>query len=432
MLLSHPHDDELFGRVAAHHVGLIEGGRQTLRTGRRALSSSYPDATLLRQPDVLIRDKRTTVWFGYRDGRASPTIPNSRWWSGASVARATVSGSGRLLQANPAFRALVGLPSVPAPLERVCDVIGKALGSELERHRDWIRASHPLLGAVDVRLPSGRARRVEFYARPSGGAVRRFDVSLRSVEERDLALTRSATTAGLGSITLRERQRLLSHARQRMLAPGDVLGVPASGHWSVLVLAGIVRLMIHADGLEPTLAYAGHGALLGTHLVHEDETVPIDLQAVTPSIVLNLSTKALRELMDVEPRFARAMVDQTQALMGATVTTLAARSAANLSQRLAREIVQLSDAFTASALIPVTEQQLADGVGSIRESVGRTIGTFRRLGLIATTRHGVLILDDRTLRQYASLETLPSAVLVATPGPLAATDRLDDDEPRAG
>jgi CRP/FNR family transcriptional regulator, cyclic AMP receptor protein len=432
MLLSHPRDDELFEHVATHHVDLIDRGRQTLRTGRRALRSSYPDAALLRQAGVLIRDKPTTVWFGYRDGRSSATIPNSRWWSGASVARATLSGSGRMLEANPEFRALVGLPSVPAPGERVCDVIGEALGSELERHRDWIRESDSLLGAVDIRLPSGRARRVEFYARPSVRAPRRFDVSLRSSEDRDLALTRSATTAGLGSISLPERKRLLSHARRRILAPGDVLGVPASGGWSVLVLAGIVRLMIHVDGLEPTLAYAGHGALLGTHLVHDDETVPIDLQAVTPSIVIDLSTQALRELMDVEPGFARAIVDQTQALMGATVTTLAARTGANLSQRLAREIVQLSDAFTASALIPVTEQQLADGVGSIRESVGRTIGTFRRLGLIATTRHGVLILDDLALREHASLETLPSAVIVATPGPFAASARFEADEPRAG
>jgi CRP/FNR family transcriptional regulator len=204
--------------------------------------------------------------------------------------------------------------------------------------------------------------------------------------------------------------------------------VPASGRWSVLVLAGIVRLLIHADGLEPTLAYAGHGTLLGTHLVPDDDSVPIDLQAVTPSIVMDLSTLALSELMDSEPGFARAIVDQTQALMGATVTTLAARTAGNLSQRLAREIVQLSDAFTASALMPVTEQQLADGVGSIRESVGRTIGAFRRLGLIATTRHGVLILDHAALREHASLATLPSAVIVATP----AAARLEHEEPRAG
>jgi CRP/FNR family transcriptional regulator len=438
MLLSHPRDDELFERVAAHHANLIDDGSETLRAGRRSLRSSYPDATLLRQPGVLIRGKPTTVWFGYRDGRSSPTIPNTPWWSGASVARATLSGSGRLTEANPEFRALVGLPSVPALDERVCGVIGEALGSELMRHREWIRESDTLLGTLDVRLPRGRARRVEFHARRTGRAPRRFRISIRSLEDRDLALTRSATAAGLGSISLPERKRLLRHARRRMLAPGDGLGVPASGRWSVLVLAGIVRVLIRADTLEPTLAYAGHGTLLGTHVASDDEAVPIDVQAVTPSIVIELSTQALRELMDVEPAFARAMVDQTQALMGATVTTLAARSAANLSQRLAREIVQLSDVFTASALLPVTEQQLADGVGSIRESVGRTISAFRHLGLIATTRHGVLVLDDAALRDQASLETLPSAVLV-TAAPAAAilvgqrlSGGIGHEEPRAG
>jgi CRP-like cAMP-binding protein len=438
MLLSHPRDDALFERVAAHHIDLIDDGRQTLRAGRRSLRSSYPDATLLRQPGVLIRGRPTTVWFGYRDGRSSPTIPNSPWWSGASVARATLSGSGRLTEANREFRALVGLPSVPALGERVCDVIGDALGNELTRHRAWIRESDTLVGTLDVRLPRGHTRRVEFHARRSGPAPSRFRISMRSLEDRDRALTQSATAAGLGSISLPERTRLLRHARRRVLAPGDGLGVPTNGRWSVLVLAGIVRVLIRADTLEPTLAYAGHGSLLGTHVASDDETVPIDVQAVTPSIVIELSTQALRDLMDVEPAFARAMVDQTQALMGATVATLAARTSANLSQRLAREIVQLSDVFTASALLPVTEQQLADGVGSIRESVGRTISAFRHLGLIATTRHGVLVLDAAALRDQASLQTLASAVLVPASAPVASIrverlpGRIERDESRAG
>jgi hypothetical protein len=49
--------------------------------------------------------------------------------------------------------------------------------------------------------------------------------------------------------------------------------------------------------------------------------------------------------------------------------------------------------------VPVTEQQLADGIGSIRESVGRTIGDLRRDGSVATTRHGLLILDKERLRR---------------------------------
>jgi hypothetical protein len=38
-------------------------------------------------------------------------------------------------------------------------------------------------------------------------------------------------------------------------------------------------------------------------------------------------------------------------------------------------------------------------VGSIRESIGRSIGDLRRDGCIATTRHGLLILDKAMLQR---------------------------------
>jgi CRP-like cAMP-binding protein len=81
------------------------------------------------------------------------------------------------------------------------------------------------------------------------------------------------------------------------------------------------------------------------------------------------------------------------------VRSFAGRSATNLKQRLAREIMLLSDLQPEDKLVSVTEQQLADGVGSIRESIGRTIGDLRREGSIATTRHGLFVLDGAILRR---------------------------------
>jgi CRP-like cAMP-binding protein len=81
------------------------------------------------------------------------------------------------------------------------------------------------------------------------------------------------------------------------------------------------------------------------------------------------------------------------------VRSFTAHAAGDLLQRLAREIMVLSDLHTDDELLPVTEQQLADGIGSIRESVGRSVGDLRRDGLIATTRHGLLVLDKERLRE---------------------------------
>ena len=47
--------------------------------------------------------------------------------------------------------------------------------------------------------------------------------------------------------------------------------------------------------------------------------------------------------------------------------------------------------------------QLADGLGSIRESVARTIGDFRRHGWIITTRYGIVLRDREAVAAYGAV-----------------------------
>jgi CRP/FNR family transcriptional regulator len=129
------------------------------------------------------------------------------------------------------------------------------------------------------------------------------------------------------------------------------------------------------------------------------ETFLMGLQSVTPSVVLQLSARRVGELAKSNATFARALSEDVQLHLREVVRSFAAHAAGNLRQRLAREIMVLSDLEADDLLVPVTEQQLADGVGSIRESIGRSIGDLRRDGSIATTRHGLLILDKGRLRR---------------------------------
>jgi CRP-like cAMP-binding protein len=69
---------------------------------------------------------------------------------------------------------------------------------------------------------------------------------------------------------------------------------------------------------------------------------------------------------------------------------------------LPREILLLAEMEHSLPLVPVTEQQLADGVGSLRESVARAIAGLRRRGWLATTRYGIIVLDAVALRRAAN------------------------------
>lgn len=412
MLLAHPKEDELFERIAAHQVRLVDDGSRKVGAARRELRKLYPDADLHRQTGVLIEGVGTTVWFAYRDGRLSPAMTSERWWSGRDVAAATLGRSGQVSRTNPEFRVLVGLPPVAGGAESIADNLGPDFCAELRRIVRALPPAGQLRGAITIRLPWGKKRPLEFHARWSA-KVGECRVTVRSLEDRDDAMTRAAASSGLAAASGAGRQRLTGLARRRDLGPGEGLGSRAEERWAIVVVAGIVRLFIHADGGEPTLAYAGHGALLGSHLVPGEDRIPMRLQALTPSVVMQLPAQSITDLMKAEAPFTQAVVGQGQELLGATISTLAARTAANLPQRLAREVTLLGDLHPRGGLIPVTEQQLADGVGSIRESVARALGAFRRRGWIATTSHGLIVLDDVALREAGRGGLVPPASLAA-------------------
>src|SRR4029078_5994076 len=98
------------------------------------------------------------------------------------------------------------------------------------------------------------------------------------------------------------------------------------------------------------------------------------------------------ELAKSNAAFARALSADVRLHLHEVVRSFAAHAAGNLRQRLARQIALLSDLEADDDFVSVTEQQLADGVGSIRESIGRSVGELRRDGSISTTRDGLPIL----------------------------------------
>lgn len=77
------------------------------------------------------------------------------------------------------------------------------------------------------------------------------------------------------------------------------------------------------------------------------------------------------------------------------------QSSAGFTRRLAYELLVFHDLQGGGGLIGVTAQMLADALGSIRESVARSLGELRRRNWIATTRYGVILVDVDALKRHA-------------------------------
>jgi CRP-like cAMP-binding protein len=230
------------------------------------------------------------------------------------------------------------------------------------------------------------------------------------------------------------RTAALRGRARRVLAPGDRLaeGV-GGGAWVALVVAGIVRVYMSVEGSEPTLLYGSSGAVVGTQWLGTGPVHAVGMEALTPSVVIQLDPRRVERLIATDPAFALALLSEGRGVTQDLALAYAAAVATRLPDRLAREIVVLADLQPNEPFLPVTEQQLADGVGTIRESVGRAIADFRRRGWLATTRYGIIVLDLAALRSQAmlpvpsgppaqdgaSLRTAPAPRLLR-PGPVSS------------
>jgi CRP/FNR family transcriptional regulator len=78
-----------------------------------------------------------------------------------------------------------------------------------------------------------------------------------------------------------------------------------------------------------------------------------------------------------------------------TLEALAGNTFGTVRQRVARHLLDLAAAGdrTRALVAPVTQQELADAVGSVRAVVARSLGELRDAGLVGSSSDGIVILD---------------------------------------
>ena len=397
-VVSIPATDTLFRHTVDRQVRSVRQRGETLRGARRSLRQRYPDAELSRQRDCRVRGELVELWFAYRDGRAQGSGHQHGWWDDPGSAHVLVDAFGRLTAPNAACRQLLDLPVQNAARITLRDLVSAELFRELLLESKRRPASGAWVGSLALRLPRGRRLDIDFHVQRA--TPQRFKITMRSLADRDRANDRLALRqSALGSVPAALLRELLRGSTRRKLRSGERLTKSLTDDaWVVLVTGGIMRLYLAMDGSEPTLAYGNFGSLFGTHAVAPAETLLLGLQAVTSAVVVELSARRVGEMAQSSPTFLRALSGDVRLQLREVIRSFGDHAAGDLPRRLAREIVVLSELHTDDELVPVTEQQLADGIGSIRESVARSIGDLRRDGSIVTTRHGLLILDKGRLR----------------------------------
>jgi len=126
---------------------------------------------------------------------------------------------------------------------------------------------------------------------------------------------------------------------------------------------------------------------------------PVNVQVLTDATLLMLNVRELQHLGQTEPMVGWLMAQEVARRLYAIFDVLAGSAFGSLRQRLARHMLDLAAARQRGAglIVKVTQQELADAVGSVRPAVARIIRDLRSEGLISTSSDGIVILKPTEL-----------------------------------
>lgn len=229
----------------------------------------------------------------------------------------------------------------------------------------------------------------------------------RSFAEKLGLLSEVALFAGLSEADM----QAIGHATtmthcvrgQQILSPDDP---PDRIH---IIKKGRVRVYrTTPDGKQLTLDIFEKGTILGDMgLLGQDRLPEAYAEAIDDGVICSITPDQLRKLIERYPLIGVNVIRHLSRRLQAAERELEAMAYQRVDQRLARKLLDLGQRFGATTprgmLIQarLTQQELAEMIGTTRETLAHTLADFRRRGLLDTANHRVVIRDAERLSEIA-------------------------------
>jgi CRP/FNR family transcriptional regulator len=207
----------------------------------------------------------------------------------------------------------------------------------------------------------------------------------------------------LGSLPTPVLERLLADAIRLDIPAGAVTYRDGETPRTAVILKGLLRVYIaSSSGRQRTLRYARSGEVVGAPAA-VGGPVGVSVQALLDTSVLVLNVSAMQALGRSDAGFAWAIAQEVTVRLFEVIETFAGEAFGSVRQRVARHLLDLAaEQQRGSVLIAhVTQQELADATGTVREVAARELRQLRDRGLVDTSRNGIVLLDPSGLQQEA-------------------------------
>lgn len=194
----------------------------------------------------------------------------------------------------------------------------------------------------------------------------------------------------------------------RLVASGGRVDYPAGSTLyregaaprSLLVVRGLLRVyMSSPEGRQVTVRYARSRDVLGIAVLVAGPA-DVGVQTLADSTLFRIDAGLLTAAARRDSRVAWAMAEELSRRLYENLHQTAVNAFGTVRQRVAAHLLDLASTQQSprgELVAHVSQQELADAVGSVREVVARVLREFRLAGLVATAADRVHILDPTGL-----------------------------------
>jgi CRP/FNR family cyclic AMP-dependent transcriptional regulator len=163
-----------------------------------------------------------------------------------------------------------------------------------------------------------------------------------------------------------------------------------------VIVHGLIRVYMHAsDGRQVTVRYARPGDLLGVPAL-VGGPAPVFVQAVTTGAAFFFDAARVRAIARSDPAIAWSFAGESVHRLYDVLEELAGNAFASVRQRVARHLLDLAASRPATdgrLVALVSQQDLANSVGSVREVIARVLRELRADRIVSTSTGRIVILD---------------------------------------
>jgi CRP/FNR family cyclic AMP-dependent transcriptional regulator len=213
----------------------------------------------------------------------------------------------------------------------------------------------------------------------------------------------------LAEVSTEAIQGLLGAATVANYRPRQVIYLPGDRAQGVHFLSsGRIKISkVTRDGKELTLAYRGEGDFFGEPCLLDGGPREEMAEAMDASVTVEVARDRLDSLLKADGgaayKFTRALIARRKDLETRVEQLIFKDVGAKLAELLLNlgQEHGISDERGTVVGLKITHQEMANLIGSTRETVSLTLSQFKRKGLIQTEGRRVILADPEGLRALA-------------------------------